>query len=108
MSARQYWVLLCGLALALIPAPAASQSAGLDCGAPVRARILELGIDQKDVNGVRFFTRRAFGTVTGYDAWVRFHSCTGNLVVVLTRACHFRQSYWRGDCPSDGMVKEEQ
>ena len=93
--------------MALVATPLTGLAAGLDCGEPVRKRILELGIEQKDVNGVRFFTRTAFGTVTGYDAWVRFHSCTGNLVVVLTRACHFRQSYWRGDCPSEGMVKED-
>ena len=80
------------LAAAFIFAPRIAESH--DCIAAVKTRLAELGVDSENVNGVRFFTRKSAGAraitgrsarkrITGYEAWVRFHSCSGNLVVNL-------------------------
>ncbi len=63
-------------------------------------------VPRDDMAEVRYFqqTGRApgFGArrsqVTGYDAWVSFHSCEGNLVLQLNRWCQLQTSYWRGNC----------
>jgi len=86
------------------PLVVGAEALARDCMEPVRQAIVESGWDLKETDGVRFFTRRAGGlrgrrdVVIGYDAWVKFKSCEGNLVVVLNNLCGARTSYWRGDC----------
>ncbi|WP_299396815.1 hypothetical protein [Pelagibius sp.] len=41
----------------------------------------------------------------GVRAWVRLKSCSGFLIIDMTRSCFVRQSYTRGDCAIDGVTR---
>ena len=41
--------------------------------------------------------------IFGVDAWVRLNSCSGYLVLNLSRNCFLRQAYTRGDCAFQGL-----
>ncbi|NIA69650.1 hypothetical protein HBA54_13695 [Pelagibius litoralis] len=43
--------------------------------------------------------------VLGMRAWVRLNSCSGFLVIDMTRSCFVRQSYTRGDCSVEGVTR---
>ena len=86
--------LVCGL-LAWTQSPALAG----ECKEAVRQQLEARPKAMADFNAMKFIPRRGpFGDVLGYDAWVRFNSCDGNLVVELNPWCQFRQAYWRGDC----------
>ncbi len=77
------------------------------CESVVSDRLVQMSIDMADVQKV-FYTRQfrstRNGNVTvGYDAWVRFHSCKGYLVIDVTRHCRVRQVYTRGGCRVPGV-----
>ncbi|MEM7172555.1 MAG: hypothetical protein AAF530_20480 [Pseudomonadota bacterium] len=82
------------------------------CQKTVRTQLEKEAIPLEDVAGVRFFqqtlgptpTFRRRDRITGYDAWVKFHSCEGNFVLQLNQWCQFRTSYWKGDC-ADSLGK---
>jgi len=39
----------------------------------------------------------------GHLAWVRLNSCSGWLIIELSRGCHPQQSFTRGDCRVEGL-----
>lgn len=41
----------------------------------------------------------------GVRAWVRLKSCSGYLVIDMTRSCFVRQSYTRGNCAVEGVTR---
>ncbi len=77
------------------------------CESVVSDRLGQMSIDLADVQKV-FYTRqlqsaRDGNIIVGYDAWVRFHSCKGYLVIDVTRHCRVRQVYTRGGCRVPGV-----
>lgn len=41
--------------------------------------------------------------IFGVDVWVRLNSCSGWLVLNLSKGCFLRQAYTRGDCEVEGL-----
>lgn len=78
------------------------------CAAEVRDHLADLPLAQGDVKSVRIMERvniaDDFGPeIFGVDAWVRLHSCSGYLVLNMSRGCFLRQAYTRGDCQVEGL-----
>ena len=66
-----------------------------------------LDVDRADIEKL-FYTKqyrdvRGDVRVVGTDAWVRFHSCKGYLVIDLDSFCRVRQVYTRGQCKIPGI-----
>ncbi len=77
------------------------------CEAVVDQRLDQINVDRADIKKL-FYTRqtrsvRGEERVVGTDAWVRFHSCKGYLVIDLDNFCRVRQVYTRGQCKLPGM-----
>lgn len=54
----------------------------------------------------RIISRRDQGPeFLGVRAWVRLKSCSGYLVIDMTRSCFVRQSYTRGNCTVEGVTR---
>jgi hypothetical protein len=90
-----------GCALCACLALGAGAAWGADCSKAAQARLDQLKVDYGDIADQRLIARRdMYGRIVAYNAWFWFHSCSGNLVVQLSRWCQVRQVYWRGDCPA--------
>lgn len=111
---RQPTRLLPSLALALLSAllsallwPAAPARA-LDCSAGARQELQRLSLAEADIDEVDYVQKinptDKGPQVLGVRAWVRLRSCSGHLVIDMTRSCFVRQSYTRGDCRVDGTT----
>ncbi len=79
------------------------------CEAVVDQRLDQINVDRTDIKKI-FYTRQHRsggrdngGRVVGTDAWVRFHSCKGYLVIGLDNFCRVRQVYTRGQCKTPGI-----
>ncbi len=78
------------------------------CESVVDEQLDGLNVDRADIEKL-FYTRqlriarRNDTRVVGVDAWVRFKSCKGYLVIDMTRHCRVRQSYTRGQCRIPGV-----
>ncbi|MCB2100636.1 MAG: hypothetical protein KDE22_07185 [Rhodobacterales bacterium] len=76
------------------------------CGDKAQAVLADLKVDPADIRLVDYVTQydaRPNHRVIGYEAFVSFKSCPGNLVIDMNRDCHVRQVYTRGDCRVDGV-----
>ncbi len=78
------------------------------CDSVVDQQLDRLNVDRADIE--KLFYTRQYGrgisddtVVVGVDAWVRFKSCKGYLVIDMTRQCHVRQAYTRGQCRVPGV-----
>ncbi len=94
------------LGLGTIAAPA--EAAGGSCVATVTERLERLNVAPSDVTKiscVKEIGGRDGGRVVGIMAWVSLKSCTGNLVIDMTRHGRIRQVYGRGACDLGGAVK---
>lgn len=107
---RQPTRLLPGLAPALLAAllwPAAPAGA-LDCSADARQELQRLSLAAADIDEVDYVQKinptEKGPEVLGVRAWVRLKSCSGHLVIDMTRSCFVRQSYTRGDCRVAGTT----
>lgn len=80
--------------------------AALRCEAQIMKAVAEASIPQSDVKSVKV-TRGGGGgkspTNSSYDAWVRLNSCSGYLMVSMTRSCHVHSTYTKGDCQISGL-----
>ncbi len=80
------------------------------CESVVDQQLDRLNVDRTDIEKI-FYTKqhRTSGRgestrVVGVDAWVRFKSCKkGYMVINMTRYCHVRQAYTRGQCRIPGV-----
>lgn len=98
---RRSAVLLCA-GLALQPGLSSAQGTPR-CGEEVTGFLEELPLYDGEVKSVRIIERTNiaddFGPeIFGVDAWVRLNSCSGYLVLNLSKGCFLRQAYTRGDC----------
>lgn len=78
-----------------------------NCGAAVEAELDRLNVNRSDVDSISYSRRTQTiqddEVTVGFDAWVRFKSCKGALVVPMRTSCRVRGSYTRGDCKVDGV-----
>ena len=99
--------LLIGLALALLPTGSAAQVTPR-CAVEVDEHLDKFPFYEGEVKDIRIMERTNiaddFGPeVFGVDAWIRLNSCSGYLVLNLSRNCFLRQAYTRGDCSVEGL-----
>ena len=88
--------------------PAAAQSANT-CALAAEEELQSLPLGPDAVTAIQYERKlnpRDQGPpVVGYRAWVRLNSCSGYLVIDMTRSCFVRQSYTRGNCAVDGVTR---
>ncbi len=77
------------------------------CAPTVEAKLSELGVDRADVANIAYGPRtRSEGRgekVFAIDAWVKFSSCQGSLVIQMRPNCVFRDLYTRDGCSLDQL-----
>jgi hypothetical protein len=71
-------------------------------------RLAELQIGSSQVSSIRYIVKRkiddrAGPDIEGVEAYIRLTSCTGYLIVQMTRAAYIRQTYTTGDCAVAGV-----
>ena len=68
---------------------------------------LPLGSDAvTSIRYERILSPRTQGpSLLGVRAWVKLESCSGFLVIDMTRSCFVRQSYTRGNCEIEGVTR---
>ncbi len=99
--------LLAAALLALLPAPVLG--ADHRCQPVVEDIFARLDIAPSDIRRIQYSPQIEYTTgdensrIVGFDAWVRFQSCPGALIVDLTTACRVRQVYTRGPCGFPGV-----
>ena len=90
---------------AFVLAASGPATAVLRCEAQIMKVLAEASVPQSDVSSIKV-TRGGGGgkssTNARYDAWIRLNSCSGYLMVSMTRACHINDVYTRGDCRAGG------
>jgi len=97
------------LQILLFPAALGSTPAlALDCHENAEAELARLPLAEGDLSSIRYVQKlnpsEKGPDVLGVRAWVRLKTCTGYLVIDMTRSCFVRQSYTRGDCRLDGVT----
>lgn len=80
----------------------------LDCRVNAEKELDRLKLDSADISSIRYVEKynptEQGPDVLGVRAWVRLKSCSGYLVIDMTRSCFLRQSYTRGDCRVEGAT----
>lgn len=80
----------------------------LRCEAQINKALEEASIAQSDVKSIKVARRmggRKSSSNYTYDAWIRMNSCSGYVMVGMTRMCVVQQTYTSGDCNMPGMAK---
>jgi len=85
-----------------------AQALALDCSGKAEQELSRLALTADDISSIRYVqkpnpTERG-PDVLGVRAWVRMNSCSGYLVIDMTRSCFVRQSYTRDDCKLEGVT----
>ena len=77
------------------------------CHAVVLDRLDHVGVELAEVKKISYSRQTEGGDnndrIIGWDAWVRFHSCPGALIVDMTSYCYVRQIYTRDGCVRPGL-----
>ncbi|MEQ8356521.1 MAG: hypothetical protein RH942_13345 [Kiloniellaceae bacterium] len=80
----------------------------LDCSLKAQEEMDRLPLAPDGIASIRYVEKRnpteRGPDVLGVRAWVRLKSCSGYLVIDMTRSCFVRQSYTRGDCRVEGVT----
>lgn len=88
--------------------PALAQVAP-NCADAAEAELQSLPLGSDAVTSIRYeqkLNSRDDGPqIVGVRAWVRLQSCSGYLVIDMTRSCIVRQSYTRGNCAVEGVTR---
>ncbi|GAB4374404.1 MAG: hypothetical protein Kow00114_36970 [Kiloniellaceae bacterium] len=99
------------LAAALViplAAPLSPADAAGPCEAEVKQALQDQGVATSDVQSITVKNRaRGAKSPTNYGraAWVRLNSCSGHVVVNMTRYCMVQDLYTTGDCSLAGMPR---
>ena len=99
--------LFLGVAAAITLLPASGPAVSAErCEAKIIETLGAQGVPQSDVKSIKV-TRAGGGgkspTNSSYDAWVRLKTCSGYLMLTLTRSCYVQDTYTKGDCQISGM-----
>ena len=77
------------------------------CHEVVLDRLDQIGVDMAEVKKISYARQTESGgnndRTIGWDAWVKFHSCQGALIVDMTTYCYVQQIYTRGACERPGL-----
>lgn len=88
------------------PAPAQVAS---NCADAAEAELHSLPLGSDTVTAIRYERKLNPSDngpeVLGVRAWVRLQSCSGYLVIDMTRSCIVRQSYTRGNCAVESVTR---
>ena len=91
---------------AALLAASSPATAALRCEAQIMKALAEASVPQSDIKSIKV-TRGGGGgkspTNSSYDAWIRLKSCSGYMMVSMTRTCHINDVYTKGDCRFSGM-----
>jgi hypothetical protein len=88
--------------------PGSDPSASAPCRKEADAHLKTLLLARNQVKSVHMFNRnvgdtlRGIGT-DGHEAWVRLNTCSGWLVIQLSKGCYPRQTFTRGNCEVEGV-----
>ncbi|WP_299620920.1 hypothetical protein [Pelagibius sp.] len=99
------------LACLLVAALLAQQAQATErCSEEAAEYLEELPLAEGEIKSVRLMEKvniaDDFGPdIFGVDAWVRLNSCSGWLVLNMSKGCFVRQAYTRGDCQIEGLAK---
>ena len=78
-----------------------------ECAGILKSRVRDLVSDQSVIRKYDFIARSSgsFGNSlpSGFESWVSFSNCKGNLVVEADESCHIIQSYTLGNCRISGV-----
>lgn len=77
-----------------------------ECAQKIKDRVAKLVTDHGSIRKYDFVTRTGGydnSQPTGYEVWVSFKDCKGNLVVETNASCQLTQSYTRGNCQVPGV-----
>ncbi|MGF1628419.1 MAG: hypothetical protein ACFCUT_03015 [Kiloniellaceae bacterium] len=96
-----------GLAAALLLSVAAmNPAAAAPCDEQIAETLRELSVPQEDVKSIDLVRRGKGGKSSSnytQEAFVKLNSCSGNVVIDMTRYCMVQQTYTTGDCSIGGM-----
>lgn len=85
-----------------------SPAAAAPCEAEGKQALQDHGVAANDVQTITV-KNRSYGakspTNYGRDAWVRLNSCSGHVVVTMTKYCMVQSVYTTGDCSVTGMPR---
>lgn len=105
---RRPFVILASLALLTQSLLPGGEALALDCSASTDKELSRLALTGEEIANLRLVEKRNptenGPEVLGVRAWIRLKSCSGYLVIDMTRSCFVRQSYTRGDCRLDGVT----
>lgn len=78
------------------------------CRAEADEHLMSLPVGTDDIKGVWMVPRNAGATrlttgKAGHEAWVRLKSCSGWLIIDLSKGCTPRQAFTRGECEIEGI-----
>ena len=101
------------LAAGLFAAGTAAAESGYDvppsaCAAVIENKLAELKVSRGDIDKISLSPRMQNtgddnSRVVGIDAWVRYKTCAGSLIIDMERDCRVRQVYSRGACMIPGV-----
>ena len=98
---------LCALLALSVLVGCSANRVAKDCPAVVLDRLEQIGVDLADVTKISYAPQSESkddgSRIVGLDAWVRFHSCQGALIVDMTTYCYVRQIYTHGGCVRPGL-----
>jgi hypothetical protein len=78
-----------------------------DCTSVVEEKTSELVPDQSQIKQFSFLP--TYGEddedtpVHGYEGWVSFNNCSGNLVIMMNKECRVKQVFTLNDCKIEGV-----
>lgn len=86
----------------------ASGSETAPCRGEAEEHLSSLQVAGSDIKDLRMVRRNAEATrlttgKAGHEAWVRLNSCSGWLIIELSKGCYPQQSFTRGECKIDGI-----
>ena len=80
--------------------------AAVRCEAQIMKALAAASVQESDVRSIKV-TRGGGGgkssTNSSYDAWIRMNSCSGYVMISMTRSCHVHSTYTKGDCRFSGL-----
>lgn len=79
----------------------------IDCSSAIKERAFKLVKDTALITQIGFLPTYGPGDedtiVEGFEGWVSFSNCEGNLVIMTNGQCNIRQAYTRNGCQIEGV-----
>ena len=94
--------------MAVTPSNSNAQFRQRTCELVVQERLDQLAVDRNDVSKVTYdpiyeIDAEDNRSLDRINAWVRFGSCRGALIIDMLPNCYVKQVYTRGECKVPGV-----